>query len=450
MAQGTSTPPLDTVGIGDGTSASALRVTLATDSVVPSHAVTNAGTFAVQATGTVELGTASLAALETVSITALPAGTNNIGVVELSTASLAALETISISGTVPVSGTFWQATQPVSLESVPSHAVTLASTTITGSVAVTDNSGSLTVDAPVTTPVFIRLSDGTSAISTLPVSLASVPSHAVTNAGTFAVQATGTVELGTASLAALETVSITALPAGTNNIGVVELSTASLAALETISISGTVPVSGTFWQATQPVSGTVVADLSGAGTLVDNAAFTDSTTRVVMNGYVFDDVAGTTLTENDAAAARIDAKRSQVFVLEDATTRGQRALISVAGGLGVQEIPDATVTYAPSNAQTSAYASNLVIKASAGVLFGVSGYNSKSTAQFIQIHNTTSLPADASVPIVVFRAGPLSNFSYSSDKFGKYFSTGITVCNSSTGPTKTVGSSDCWFTAEYK
>lgn len=56
-------------------------------------------------------------------------------------------------------------------------------------IPVTDNSGSLTVDAPVGTPVFVRLSDGSSVISTLPVSLASVPSHAVTNAGTFAVQA---------------------------------------------------------------------------------------------------------------------------------------------------------------------------------------------------------------------------------------------------------------------
>lgn len=60
-------------------------------------------------------------------------------------------------------------------------------------VPVTDNSGSLTVDAPVATPVFVRLSDGSAAITTLPVSLASVPSHAVTNAGTFAVQAAGDI-----------------------------------------------------------------------------------------------------------------------------------------------------------------------------------------------------------------------------------------------------------------
>jgi hypothetical protein len=59
------------------------------------------------------------------------------------------------------------------------------------SIPITDNSGSLTVDAPVGTPVFVRLSDGSSAIATLPVSLASVPSHAVTNAGTFVVQENG-------------------------------------------------------------------------------------------------------------------------------------------------------------------------------------------------------------------------------------------------------------------
>lgn len=40
---------------------------------------------------------------------------------------------------------------------------------ISGTVAVTDNAGSLTVDAPVGTPVFVRLSDGTSAISALPI-----------------------------------------------------------------------------------------------------------------------------------------------------------------------------------------------------------------------------------------------------------------------------------------
>lgn len=60
-------------------------------------------------------------------------------------------------------------------------------------VGINDSGNSITVDAPVGTPVFVRLSDGGSAILTLPVSLASVPSHAVTNAGTFAVQVDNTV-----------------------------------------------------------------------------------------------------------------------------------------------------------------------------------------------------------------------------------------------------------------
>lgn len=69
-------------------------------------------------------------------------------------------------------------------------------------VPVTDNSGSITVDAPVGAPVFVRLSDGSSAIATLPVSLASVPSHAVTNAGTFAVQANGSTAADAAATTA--------------------------------------------------------------------------------------------------------------------------------------------------------------------------------------------------------------------------------------------------------
>lgn len=56
--------------------------------------------------------------------------------------------------------------------------------TVTGSggtFPVTDSGGSLTVDAPVGTPVFVRLSDGTSAIATLPVSLSTA---GIDNAGT--------------------------------------------------------------------------------------------------------------------------------------------------------------------------------------------------------------------------------------------------------------------------
>jgi len=110
---------------------------------------------------------------------AMPAGTNRIGVVTIGggtvtigagTAQIGSV-TASISGTVPVSGTFWQATQPVSgtfwqatqpvsLASVPAHAVTLTSTTVTVSslpalAAGTAQIGSVTASISGTVPVSI-------------------------------------------------------------------------------------------------------------------------------------------------------------------------------------------------------------------------------------------------------------------------------------------------------
>ena len=126
------------------------------------------------------------------------------------------------------------------------------SLTVDGTVAVTDGSGSLTVDAPVGTPVFVRLSDGAAAITTLPVSLASVPSHDVTNAGTFAVQVSSSALPTGAATAAKQPALGTAGTASADVITVQGI--ASMTALKVDGSAVTQPVSGTFWQATQPVS----------------------------------------------------------------------------------------------------------------------------------------------------------------------------------------------------
>lgn len=59
--------------------------------------------------------------------------------------------------------------------------------------------------------------------------------------------------------------------------------------------------------------------------LPDNSAFADGTTTLIGAGFIYDDVAGTALTENDTAAARIDSKRAAVGVIESAATRGLAA-----------------------------------------------------------------------------------------------------------------------------
>lgn len=113
-------------------------LTSAADSV----ASVQSGTWnvnAVQSGGwSVGLDAAALAALETIN-----AAQSGSWTVALDAGSLAALETISVAN--------FPSTYPV-----------------------TDNAGSLTVDAPVGTPVFVRLSDGAAPIATLPISNAAL------------------------------------------------------------------------------------------------------------------------------------------------------------------------------------------------------------------------------------------------------------------------------------
>lgn len=93
-------------------------------------------------------------------------------------------------------------------------------------------------------------------------------------------------------------------------------------------VGGTVTVAGTV-----AISGTVTT--ADNQTLADNAAFTDGTSKVMPSGYIFDEVAGTALTENDVAAARLNANRAQVLVIEDDATRGRRTTVTAANALKV-------------------------------------------------------------------------------------------------------------------
>lgn len=130
---------------------------------------------------------------------------------------------------------------------------------------------------------------------------------------------------------------------------------------------GSITVDGTFWQATQPVSLASVPShaVTNAGTfavqdsqkITDNAAFTDGTTKVQPVGFIYDEVAGTTLTENDIGAGRMNINRAQVGTLEDGTTRGRYATVTASNALkvdGSAVTQPVSLASVPSHAVTNA------------------------------------------------------------------------------------------------
>jgi uncharacterized membrane protein YoaK (UPF0700 family) len=182
----------------------------------------------------------------------------------------------------PVTGTFYQATQPVSIASMPSTPVTgtfwQATQPVSGTVAV---SGSVAVTGTfyqATQPV-----SGTFWQATQPVSIATMPSTPVT--GTFwqatqpvsgTVGVSGSVAVTGTFYQATQPVSIASMPStpvtgtfwqATQPVsGTVAVTGTFWQATQPVSIASmpSTPVTGTFWQATQPVSGTVaVSGVSG-------------------------------------------------------------------------------------------------------------------------------------------------------------------------------------------
>lgn len=99
------------------------------------------------------------------------------------------------------------------------------------------------------------------------------------------------------------------------------------------------------------------------------------------------------------------------------------------------------------NVSSAAYEKSHILKASAGSLLSLKGYNSKGSAQWIQVFDSATLPADTAVPLLTFTVATVANFDVPLPPGGLKCANGIVVCNSSTGPTKTIGSDDVFFTA---
>ncbi len=194
-------------------------------------------------------------------------------------------------------------------------------------------------------------------------------------------------------------------------------------------INGVTPLMGA--GATGTGSQRVTLATDGQGQLVDNAAFTDGTTRVDMAGYLFDETAGTSLTENDAAAARIDSKRAQVIVQEDATTRGQRQSVNASGGASVTPIPHTAGGLTPSKLISAASTNATSVKASAGQVYTILATNLNAAVRYLKLYNKASSPTVGTDTPVMTLAIPGNTagagFVLDTGGMGIAFATGIAL-----------------------
>ena len=99
---------------------------------------------------------------------------------------------------------------------------------------------------------------------------------------------------------------------------------------------------------------------------------------------------------------------------------------------------------------SAALEASSVSKASAGTLYTVFGVNNNAATRYFQVYNSTTVPADASVPVISIPVPAGQSFSLDLGEFGKLCNTGISWANSTTLATKTVGGADFWVNLGYK
>lgn len=79
----------------------------------------------------------------------------------------------------------------------------------------------------------------------------------------------------------------------------------------------------------------------------------------------------------------------------------------------------------------------------------LSCYNSGAT-QFLQIHDSLAAAAEGAIPIMVKNLPAAAQMLDLDITFlGYHFVNGLYICNSTTGPTKTIGAANCWFNCFY-
>lgn len=103
----------------------------------------------------------------------------------------------------------------------------------------------------------------------------------------------------------------------------------------------------------------------------------------------------------------------------------------------------------PANAASPVLAASILAFTGQGRLVGFTITNTNASAQFVQMFNATSLPADTTVPLLAASVPGAGTLSLNWGPDGRWFTRGLVLCNSSTQGTKTIGAADCLFDVQY-
>lgn len=402
------------VAIGGGVEASALRVTVASDSTGVLSIDDNGGIITVDGTVTANLSATDNAVLDTID-TALDAinaklvtGTV-IGDVNLGATDNAVLDTIAAKDFA--TQTTLAALNAKMVTGTDIGDVTINNSTGAAAVNIQDGGNTITVDGAVTNTVLSVVGSGTEATAQR-VTIASDSTGVLSiddNGGALTVD--GTV---TANLSATDNAVLDAIEADTTIIaGAVSATHMQVDVLTAPSTA----VTGTFWQATQPVSGTVSVNshaVTNAGTFVtqengsaltslqllddtvfaDDSAFTVATSKVTSIGLLADETSTDSVDEGDIGLPRMTLDRKQIAVLSPHAT-GES--LDTFFSIDLDETEED-------------------IKGTAGKIYGYYIYNSTAATLYVRFYNSTSagvtVGTTAAILVIPIPAGAAANCSF--------------------------------------
>lgn len=195
-----------------------------------------------------------------------------------------------------------------------------------------------------------------------------------------------------------------------------------------------VPVSGTFWQATQPISAASLPLPAGASTAVAQASTTSGQSGTLVQGAVT--TAAPTYTTGKIFPLSLDTAGGLRVATHAVTQSGTwnvtvnaaiAAGTNAIGDVGVQYRANATGAASATNFVAAASTNPTVIKASAGRLLGYHLTNNATAVRLVKFHNQATAPTAGTGVVQTVGIPPNGGTVFLTIPGGIGFSTGIAI-----------------------